>query len=393
MKERNLLLFLLAVGVFGILNTEMGIIGVLPMVAERYQVDIVQAGLLVSLFALGVAIAGPTMPLLFSRFNRKKVMLLVLGIFTLCNVISVFAPDFNILLAARIIPAFFHPVYCALAFSIAASSVPQGEAPRSVAQINMGVAAGMVVGVPISHFLGDVFSLSAAMSFFAIVTGLMFFLTFLFIPDMPAGKAMSYGSQLQVLKRPAVWLSMAAIAFLNGSVFGVYNYSADYLDKVAQTSGEGSTFLLIVYGLSNVSGSYVGGRLLSKIPSLTIRVLPISIILLYGIFLSARITYMPLLLFLIIIWGLAAGINANVNQYRMARATPDAPDFGNGLFLTSANLGCMAATSFCGIFINHFGIAAVMWGGCIFSAMAGLLFFARSHIDLKRNIAALPERA
>ena len=64
MKRQQLLLLILAFGVFSILNTEMGIIGILPMAAEMYQVDIVQAGMLVSLFALGVAIAGPTMPLL-----------------------------------------------------------------------------------------------------------------------------------------------------------------------------------------------------------------------------------------------------------------------------------------------------------------------------------------
>ena len=94
MKRQQLLLLILAFGVFSILNTEMGIIGILPMAAAMYQVDIVQAGMLVSLFAFGVAIAGPTMPLLLSRFNRKHVMLLVLGVFTICNALAAVASDF-----------------------------------------------------------------------------------------------------------------------------------------------------------------------------------------------------------------------------------------------------------------------------------------------------------
>lgn len=96
-KQQQLLLLILAFGVFSILNTEMGIIGILPMAAEMYHVDIVQAGMLVSMFALGVAIAGPTMPLLFTRFNRKRVMLLVLGVFTFCNALAVVASDFQLL--------------------------------------------------------------------------------------------------------------------------------------------------------------------------------------------------------------------------------------------------------------------------------------------------------
>lgn len=97
MPDKNLLTGILVLGVFGILNTEMGYIGLLPYIAEKFGVTIVQAGALISLFALGVAIAGPTMPLLFSRFNRKFVMVFVLGIFTACNAAAVFATDFDVL--------------------------------------------------------------------------------------------------------------------------------------------------------------------------------------------------------------------------------------------------------------------------------------------------------
>ena len=77
----NLMIFILTIGVFSIINTEMGVIGILPLLAERFGVSIPQAGLLISLFALAVAFSGPVMPLLFSGMERKKVMLLVLGLF------------------------------------------------------------------------------------------------------------------------------------------------------------------------------------------------------------------------------------------------------------------------------------------------------------------------
>ena len=110
-KPNNLLIFIVTIGVFGIINTEMGVIGVLPLIAEQFHVSISQAGLLVSLFALVVAIAGPTMPLLFSGINRKKVMLLVLGVFILGNIVSIFTSNFTIAFIARVIPAIFHPIY------------------------------------------------------------------------------------------------------------------------------------------------------------------------------------------------------------------------------------------------------------------------------------------
>ncbi len=115
-KRNNLMIFILTIGVFGILNTEMGVIGILPDIADHFDVSVSKAGLLVSLFALGVAIAGPTMPLLFSGIDRKKVMLLVLGVFILGNIVSLFTTNFTVALVARIVPAFFHPVYCFIGF-------------------------------------------------------------------------------------------------------------------------------------------------------------------------------------------------------------------------------------------------------------------------------------
>ena len=358
MKRQQLLLLILAFGVFSILNTEMGIIGILPMAAAMYQVDIVQAGMLVSLFALGVAIAGPTMPLLFSRFNRKHVMLLVLGVFTICNALAVVASDFQLLLVLRVVPAFFHPVYCALAFSVAAASVAPEDAPRAVARINMGVAAGMVVGVPISNVLAATFDFSVAMAFFASVTGLMFLLTMAFVPDLPVTQPMRYGAQLSVLKRPPVWLAIVAVICLNGSIFGVYNYLADYLQKVAALPGELIAALLLVYGLLNICGSYLGGNLLARCPSTTVRLFPLCTIALYCLLFVGGGKLLPL---------------ANINQYLLACVASDAPDFSNGLFLTAANLGCMAGTMISGFFIRSLGLTFVVCGGLLLAAAALLL--------------------
>lgn len=373
MKEKDWLLLVLVVGTFGILNTEMGVIGILPAVAVRYGIDIVTAGLLVSLFALGVAIAGPTMPLLCSRFNRKRVMVWVLAVFTLCNAVSMMAPTFEVLLAARVIPAFFHPVYCALAFSVAASSVAPENAPKAVAKINMGVAAGMVVGVPVSNFLAEQFSLTTALGFFALVTGMALLLTVWLVPDMPVKKAMSYGKQLGVLRRPMVWASIAAVIFLNGSIFGVYNYLAEYLNRVTLADASWSWLLLFLYGVLNVAGSYLGGQLLAARAFLTVRFFPLAVLLLYSLLYFGGGTVVYAMLGLVILWGILGGINGNINQFWLARAVPEAPDFGNGLFLTAANIGCLAGTAVGGFFIRKMGIASVVFAGMLFAATAFLI--------------------
>ncbi|MGO2039509.1 MAG: MFS transporter, partial [Staphylococcus equorum] len=100
MKNNNLIILILTIGVFGILNTEMGFIGLIPQIAERFGVSTSTAGWLVSIFAIGIAISGPIMPLLLSKLERKKVMIIVLLIFIISNIISVFTTNFTVLLIA-----------------------------------------------------------------------------------------------------------------------------------------------------------------------------------------------------------------------------------------------------------------------------------------------------
>ena len=374
--NKNLLIFILMTGVFGILNTEMGFIGILPYVAVHYDVTIAHAGLLISLFALGVALAGPIMPLIFSRFNRKHIMLFVLGLFTICNTISVFATDFNLLLAVRVLPAFFHPVYCSLAFTVAAALVGAKEAPKAVAKINIGVSAGMVVGIPISNFLAESISLAASMTFFAITTfGVLLATTFL-VPSMPIGRKMSYGQQLAVLKKPIVWAAIFAVIFLNGSIFGVFNYWAAYLTSVTELVPALVSLLLFVYGFCNILGSMAAGYLLSHRPQTTVKVFPFLLAVLYLLLLTDGSSW-PMAAILTILWGILAGINANINQFWLSHAAPAAPDFANGLFLTSANLGTMAATTVSGMFIDCWGMEYVGCSGLLFIIAAGILFWSQ----------------
>ena len=377
-KNKQVLLFILATGVFGILNTEMGFIGILPYIAETYQVTVVKAGWLISLFALGVAVAGPTMPLLLSRFDRKHLMVFILGLFTLCNVIAVFAESFWVLLAVRVLPAFFHPVYCSMAFTVAAALAKPGEEPKAVAKINAGVAVGMVAGVPISNFLAEQFSLAASMAFFALATLVVLLLTIWLVPSMPVQTAMSYGSQLAVLRKPMLWVSIMAVIFLNGSIFGVFNYLTEYLGVVAGVAPSLISILLFAYGICNILGSMLAGHLLTVRPLPVVKIFPLVVAVIYIALLGGGSAW-PLMGLIVVIWGILGGINANINQYWMANAAPEAPDFANGLFLTAANMGCVLGTTLSGHFIDAWGTQYVVLGGLLFCLLAVLTFWAQCY--------------
>jgi MFS transporter, DHA1 family, inner membrane transport protein len=378
-KQKNILIFILTIGVFGIINTEMGVIGILPSLAEHFNVSVSKAGLLVSLFALVIAVSGPTMPLLFSGINRKNVMLLVLGVFVLGNIVSIFTTNFTIVLIARVIPALFHPIYCSLAFSVAAASVSKEEAPKAISKVFIGVSAGMVIGVPIASFIASTTTLQMAMVFFAAVNAIAFIATMLFVPSMPVNEKLSYGAQVSVLKKFIIWQSIVAVIFLNSAIFGVYSYFAEYLKTVTNMSSNTITIMLVVFGVANIIGNVVAGKLLTKNALKSVVAFPFALGAVYILLFLFGHLSVPMGI-ITLIWGILAGVGGNINQYWIMSSAPEAPDFANGLFLTSANLGTTIGAAVGGLFISEIGTQFVVLVGFLSLILGTVSILLRNYM-------------
>lgn len=375
----GLLVLILTFGVFGIINTEMGMVGIIPRIAETFGVTVPEAGWTVSVFALIVALSAPVMPLLFSGVNRRTAMLLALGLFTVGNIVSALTDDFAVLLVARAVPAFLHPVYVSMAFSVAAASVPQEMAPKAVSKVFVGVSAGMVLGVPVTGFIAGHTSVSVAMAFFAIVNASVLMATIFCIPSLPVQRKLSYGAQLGVLRKAVTWHSVIAFTFINGAMFGFFSYMSDFLDTVTELPFDAVSVLLLVYGGANIVGNVVAGRLLFRNARRCMIVVPFLLSAAYLLLFATGSQTIPASV-LILVLGILAGIASNTGQYMISDAAPEAPDFANGLFLTSANLGTTVGTAVCGVFITGFGSRYSLMGALLFLA-AGIGFvLVRNHI-------------
>lgn len=383
-SSSHLLVLILTLGVFGIINTEMGVVGIIPQIAETFGVSIPQAGWTVSVFALIVACSAPVMPLLFSSVNRRTVMLLALGLFTLSNLISMVTDSFVVLLIARALPAFLHPVYVSMAFTVAAQSVNKENAPKAVSRIFVGVSAGMVLGVPITSFIANHTSFAVAMSFFAAVNALVLIATLACVPSIPVRQRLSYGTQLSVLKKSVVWYSVIAFTLINGAMFGFFSFMSDYLNTVTGLSFDVVSILLLVYGGANIIGNVIAGKVFTQHKQRYMIVTPLVMLAGYVLlFVTGNINVSASLLILIL--GILAGFVNIVGQYMISNAASEAPDFANGLFLTAANLGTTVGTAICGAFITGFGTRYSLIGTSLFLAASIGFVIVRCHVAARQN--------
>lgn len=364
---------IMAIGVFGILNTEMGAVGILPALANTYDVSIQTASLTVSVFALAIALAGPVLPMLFARFDRRYTMIGILVLFTVSNIVSAIAPTFEILLIARTIPAFLHPVYISLALASAAevSSNPK-IAMKAVSRILIGVSVGLVLGAPVASALETYVSLAGSFIYFAVITGIALGATLRWIPHYKGQSARREGNQLRILKQKRVWLAIVGVICMNGAVFGVWSYIVAYLEAAWSIPVEWVSVILLVYGILNILGNIIASRYLVTSPNRFLLLQPIALMGAYIILLLTSSWWV--LLGCVMGLGIVAGMVASSIQYWVVAEGKKAPELANGLYLTAANLGVFVATPITGAFIGQWGIGAAPWGGIVMAMFClGLL--------------------
>ena len=377
MKNENLIIYIMMLGTFGVLSTEMGVVGILPQIAEYFNVNITQAGLFVSLFALTIAICGIFMPLVFSKFDRKKSFILVLAIFTIFSTIGAFVTDFNIALICRIIPAIFHPIYCGLALTVAAEIVEPEKAQDAVSKVIMGVSAGMIVGVPITTFVATNFGYQYAMMWFSIVTFIALIATIIFFPSLP-GKEQSYGGQVSVAKTGIFIISTLGVIFLNAGMYTSYSYISEFLNAITNIFGSELSIVLFIYGIASIAGNWIGAKLLNSNTNKTVLSFPIIFsILLLGVFTFGSMKIPTIIL--TALWGLLAGIGNDISQYWMVSAAPEAPEFANGIFLSMGNVGVTIGTTIAGAVVLSMGVQYVMLAAIAVLILDLILLFIRTN--------------
>ncbi|WP_134026475.1 MFS transporter [Lysinibacillus sp. YR326] len=375
-KVNPLLIFILAVGVFGIITTEMSIVGVLPQIARKFEISTAQSGLLVSIFALVVAISGPFLILLVSGINRKLLLLTTIFIFAISNIFYAYTTHFEVMLIFRIIPAALHPLFFSIALVTAANLVPPEKSGRAVSKVFLGVTVGFALGVPLTSYFAEQFSLEIAFLFGAIVNAVAFIGILILLPSMPVKEKMSFGKQVGILRKTELWLNIGTVIFIFAAMFSVYSYFAEYLAKVTHMNGSSISIMLLIFGVIMIFGNFLFGFLLQKNMLKTVILFPVLYLFVY-LFVYYLGSYFVPMIFMVFIWGIVHSGGLIVSQAWLISEAKEAPEFGNSLFVSFSNLGITLGTSFGGWFISQLGIQQLIWSGFIFSLLSLVLILIK----------------
>ena len=260
-------LLALTAGAFGIGTTEFVIMGLLLQVSGDLHVSIAAAGLLISGYALGVALGAPLLTVATRRLPRKTVLLALMAIFTLGNLACALAPDYGLLMAARVLTSLAHGTFFGVGAVVATSLVAPERRASAIALMFTGLTAATLLGVPAGAWLGLHLGWRATFWAVALIGVLAFAVLARFVPrDTAAPPPAALREELGVLLRPQVLLGLAMTVLGFAGVFVVFTYIQPLLTQVAGLPESAVSPILLVFGAGLGVGNLLGGRLADRAP-------------------------------------------------------------------------------------------------------------------------------
>jgi len=388
-----LALWALALSAFAIGTTEFVIVGLIPTIAASLQVSVPSAGLLVSLYALGVAIGAPLLTAMTGRVPRKQLLLGLMVLFTIGNLVAWMAPDYTALMAARVLTGLAHGVFFSIGSTIATSLVPKEKAASAIALMFTGLTVALVTGVPLGTFIGQHFGWQATFLAVSLLGVIAVIGSAILVPsDIAGSKPAPLLMQLAVLKKPRLLLVYAITTLGYGGSFIAFTYLAPILQQVSGFAASTVSLVMLVYGVSVAAGNIWGGKLADRLGPVRALQIVFALLALVLFVLAFTAPSKPLVLMTVLAWGAVAFGNVpGLQVYVVRRAGRDAPqavDVASGLNIAAFNVGIALGAWGGGLIVAHLGLMATPWIGALVVVGALLLTTLAGWLDRRDGVPA-----
>lgn len=368
-------LFALTLSAFAIGTTEFVIVGLVPTIAQDLGVSLPSAGLLVSLYALGVAVGAPVLTALTGRWRRKTVLLTIMALFVLGNLLAWVAPGYESLIAARILTGLAHGVFFSIGSTIATGLVSKEKEASAIAIMFTGLTVALVTGVPLGTWIGQSFGWRATFMVVAALGLIALIGSALLVPkNLKQSAPAKISQQLKVLTQPRLLLVYGMTAVGYGGTFVAFTFLAPILEQVSGFESSAVGLIMLVYGVSVAVGNIWGGRLADRmgpVKALHIIFTALALVLLAFTFTASNPVSSVLT---VLIWGAFAfgnvpGLQVYVVQLA-EKYTPEAVDVASGLNIAAFNVGIALGSILGGVIIESMTLLDLPWIGALIVLMA-----------------------
>lgn len=338
-RRLPLVTYVLAAGVFLMGTTEFIVAGILPEIAGDLGVSVANAGLMITVFAVGMIVGTPTMSILTLKLPRRLTLSLALLVFAAGHVVVALTSDFTLILGARFLTALATGAFWAVAAVVGAKAAGAASASRALGVVLGGGMLANVVGVPLGAFAGQVIGWRGPFWGLALLALAGAVVVYRLVPVGPeSGPIPSVRAELASMRDTRVWLVLAGCAIVCGSSLATYSFISPLLTENTGMAASVVPLVLVAYGVGAFIGSNLGGHFGSHRPYPALFVAAGMTFLVLGAlsFLSHNAVVTVVLIFLLGLFGMAT------NPILIGKAVGyagHAPTLASALSTTAFNLG------------------------------------------------------
>ncbi|SDZ43356.1 MFS transporter [Herbiconiux ginsengi] len=363
----------LSVGVFALVMAEFLPASLLSRIAADLGVTEGVAGQSVSVTAIVAAVAGITIPVLLPRLDRRHLMLGLSVLSVLSSLLVAIAPNYPVLLAARVLLGIAAGGFWAIGISLTARLVPTAQLGRGLTVVNVGVSLATVAAIPLGTWLGElwgwrvVFALAAAVGVIAVI------MQAIVLPSVRSTTATGFGPLLATLRSRAILVGLLAMALVVGGHFAGFTYIRPAAADIGGLDPSQLAVLLAVYGVAAFIGNVVAGPLTDKRLRLAVLLFPAAIGVAMIVFALAGTTTAGVIV-AVAVWGIGFGAVPTATITWMARAEPTRLESVGGLQAAAFQIAIALGAVIGGLLVDGIGVqTALLVGGAAAVVGAALL--------------------
>ncbi|WP_116952363.1 MFS transporter [Jiangella endophytica] len=372
-------LVVLFTGAFAMGCAEMLVMGIIDLIAADLAITVPAAGVLVTAYALGVALGGPVLAFLTAPLDRRSVLLGAAALFVLLNLAPVVAPDYRLFVATRVCVGAVQGLFIAAALTAATSVVPPDRAGRAMGTVISGFAAASALGLPMGALVGQHLGWQASLLAIVGVGVVVLLAARLSLPSIPAAGTRGAGEQLRHALAPRVLAVLALCCLVFAGVQSALTYLVPYLGDTAGVSGPAVAFFLLAFGIATTLGSAAGGRFadVHAVRALVVGTVGLTVALLFMYVFGA---HAPVAFLAVVGVGLfAMGLAPAMQTRVMGLAGPGAA-LAAALPASAASAGDAVGALLGGVAIARSGLAAAVLTGAVIAAAAVGVSVATRHL-------------
>ena len=244
--------------------SEFIVVGILPDIAAGLKVSEVTVGNLVSLFAFVYAPVTPLGSALSARFPRFATHLTLVGVFLIGNVLCAFAPNYGVLVVARILIALVSGTLVAIAMTYAPDVTTEQYRTKFIAWVFSGFSIASVVGVPVGTWVANTFGWRWAFHLVNVLTVVLIVLMVMVLPRNSRIVKIGFLPQFRLFFDRRIQLGVLAVVFGAAATYVFYTYLTPIMRDEVHVPEQYLSVGLVIFGAACLWSNLYGGKLADR---------------------------------------------------------------------------------------------------------------------------------